>query len=153
MDPVLFRLLAVAGIVLAAGLAGRLWQARDGRVRVADPAEPGAPRLTGPELEAVGLAAHPTGPQALLLGSPTCAPCVTVRRVLDEVRASRPELTWAYVDAADHLDLADAHAVRRVPTLFVLGVDGTILARTSGVPRADDLVAVLDGRDELTPAA
>lgn len=154
MEPVLLRLLVVAGIVLAAGVAGRLWQARDGRVRVsADPADPGSPRLTEAELEAVGLAAHPTGPQALLLGSPTCAPCVTVRRVLDEVRAARPELTWAYVDAADHLDLADAHAVRRVPTLFVLDIDGTILARTSGVPRTDDLVAVLDGRDELTPAA
>jgi thioredoxin-like negative regulator of GroEL len=154
VDPILLRLVLVGTVLVAAAVAGRVWTARDGRVRlVAEDDDQSTPRLSSAELESVGLVARPAGPQALLLGSPTCAPCVTVRRVLDEVRAERPDLRWAYVDAADHLDLANAHGVRRVPTLLVLDVDGRIVARTSGVPRTSDLVAALDGRGELTAAA
>lgn len=147
MDPVVVRLLVVLGLIALVGAAGRWWQARDGRVR------DGTGSFTRDQLRAVGL--DPRGSQAvgLLLGSPTCAPCVTVKRVLGELEERRPGFHWVYVDAGDHLDLADAHHVMRVPTLFVLDPRGRILARTSGVPTLEELVAVLDREADLQAAA
>lgn len=135
----LVRLLIVLAVIALAALVGAWWRARDGRVR-----EGGTGRFSPEKLGQVGLdTITPTG-AALLLGSPTCAPCTTVKAILDEVADERREFRWTYVDAADHMALADAHRVMRVPTLFVLDRRGRILARTSGVPAKRDLVAVLD---------
>lgn len=147
MEPVFLRLVVVIGIVALAALAGRWWQSRDGRVR------DGVGAFSRDQLRDVGLETRGAEAVGLLLGSPTCAPCVTVRRVLGELEGRRPGFRWAYVDAAEHLDLADAHHVMRVPTLFVLDPRGRILARTSGVPSLDDLLAVLDREGDLEAAA
>lgn len=133
------RLVIVVAVVAVAALVGLWWQARDGRVRAG-----GDGRFSPDQLGQVGLDAITRGGGALLLGSPTCAPCVTVRGILGEVADERRDFRWTYVDAADHLDIADAHRVMRVPTLFVLDGRGRILARTSGVPAKHDLLAVLD---------
>lgn len=150
MPDVLFRLLLVLAVVASAAAFGWWWQRRDGRVRAS---APGSHGFDPEQLRAVGL--DPAGSEAvaLLLGSPTCAPCETVKRILAEVAEARPGFRWGYVDAADHLDLAERHHVMRVPTLFVLDPDGRILARTSGVPAARDLVRVLDRDGELGSAA
>ena len=145
----LVRLLIVLAIIGLAALVGAWWRARDGRVR-----EGGDGRFTPQHLAAVGLADMPRSGGALLLGSPTCAPCATVRQILGEVADERRQFRWTYVDAADHMDIADAHHVMRVPTLFVLDGRGRILARTSGVPAKRDLLAVLDREaSSLDPAA
>lgn len=144
MDPV--RLLIVVALIGAVILAGRWWQSRDGEVKdVRD--DDG--RFDPDQLAAVGIAAERTGPVALLMGSPSCAPCKTVKRVLGEVAADRPDFSWVDVDAGDHLGIAEDHHVLRVPTLFVVDPDGRILARTSGVPARRDLERVLDERDDL----
>lgn len=144
MDPV--RILVVVGLLVVVTLAGRWWQSRDGRVRdVRD--DDG--RFDPDQLAAVGLVGSAHDTVALLLGSPTCAPCRTVKRVLGEVAEDRPDFHWVYADAADHLDIADDHHVLRVPTLFVLDRDGRILARTSGVPARRDLERVLDRDGDL----
>lgn len=148
MDPLLVRLLVVAVVIAVAAVAGRWWRTRDGRVR-----DGGGAAFTRAELDAVGLDPRGADAVALLLGSPTCAPCVTVRRVLTDVASERPGFRWVYVDAADHLALADQHGVRRVPTLFVLDPDGRVLARTSGVPDLADLHRVLDRDGDLASAA
>lgn len=150
MPDVLVRLLIVAAVIGLAAVFGWWWNRRDGRVRTVDDAHPG---FDGAQLAAVGL--DPAGAEAvaLLLGSPTCAPCTTVKRILGEVEAERPAFRWRYVDAADHLDLAEQHHVLRVPTLFVLDPEGRILARTSGVPAKRDLLRVLDREGDLEPAA
>ncbi len=135
----LVRLLLVVAIIAVVALVGAWWRARDGRVRTG-----GDGRFTTDQLAAVGLATVPVAGAAVLLGSPTCAPCRTVRQILGEVEAERPDFRWTSVDAADHLDVADAHHVMRVPTLFVLDQHGRILARTSGVPARRDLLRVLD---------
>ena len=140
-----FRLLVVVVVIALVATAGRWWQQRGARVRSADG------RFDPRQLAAVGLDAQGADALALLLGSPTCAPCERVKRVLTEVSVDRPGLRWVHADAAAHLDLARAHHVLRVPTLFVLSPDGRILARTSGVPAARDLVQVLD-RDTATAA-
>ncbi len=133
----LTRFAFVALLLLVTAAVGRLIQRRDGRVIVSDGAidHAGQRRL--------GLDPSHGAPRAVLFGSPTCAPCVTVKQVLGEVQAERDDFAWSYVDAADHLDLADEHNVRRVPTLLVLDGEGRVVARTFGVPRRDDLVATL----------
>lgn len=139
----LLRLLLVLAVIAVAVAAGWWWQRRSGAVRHADG------WFTTGQLAAVGL--DPAGAEALalLLGSPTCTPCRTVREILTEVADERDRFRWTYVDAGDHLDIAEDHHVLRVPTLFVLAPDGRILARTSGVPGKRDLTAVLD-RDTAT---
>jgi thiol-disulfide isomerase/thioredoxin len=150
MDPVVLRLLLVVGLVALVASAGWWWNRRDGRVRVADD---DGPRIDAGHLDAVGLDLDGAAAGAVLLGSPTCAPCVHVERVLGELAADRPDFRWVKVDAADHLDLTEAHKVLRVPTLLVIDRDRRLLARTSGVPARDDLAAVLDGDADLEGAA
>lgn len=140
MDPLLLRVALVALVVLLATLAGRVWQRRDGRVTA-------GPRPSGRDHRAdLGLAPDHDGPQAVLFGSPTCAPCDTVKGLLREVAAAHDGFRWQYVDAADHLELADEHGVRRVPTLLVVDERGEIVARSSGVPQRDELSAVVRRR-------
>lgn len=141
MDPVLVRLLVVVAVIALAVTAGLLLRRREGVVR-----DGGEARWTEQEMRAVGLGTSATDApvRAVLLGSPTCAPCESVKRVLGEVAGRRGDLSWVSVDAADHLEVARRHHVMRVPTLFVLDEDGRIIARTSGVPASTDLERALD---------
>lgn len=152
MPDAVLRLLVVAAVIGVASIAGWWWNRRDGAVRTGESATRHG-GFTPDQLTAVGLEVSGAEAVALLLGSPTCAPCVSVKRILGEVTEERPTFRWVYVDAAAHLDIAEAHHVMRVPTLFVLDPDGRILARTSGVPAKRDLLAVLDREGDLEPAA
>ncbi|GGI07604.1 thioredoxin family protein [Egicoccus halophilus] len=145
MDPMLLRLLLVVGLVALVTAAGAVWRRRDGRVRTGD----AAVRLADHHLEAVGLDLDGRSAGAVLLGSPTCTPCTAVKRILHDLEAERDDFAWVYADAADHLDLAEAHRVLRVPTLFVVDADRRVLARSSGVPAADELRRVLDEGEPL----
>jgi thiol-disulfide isomerase/thioredoxin len=150
VSPVVVRLALVLLLLAAVTLAGWWWNRRDGRVRRTDD---DAPRVAAHHLDAVGLDLTGAGTGAVLLGSPTCSPCVSVERILRELSTSRPDFRWVKVDAADHLDLTEAHQVLRVPTLLVVDGDRRLLARTSGVPAAAELAAVLDGDTDLEGAA
>lgn len=141
MDPVLLRALAVAVGAVVLTLVGRWWRGRDGRVRLGDADD----ALGRDHLDALGLDLRGASAGAVLLGSPTCAPCVQVKRVLAQLAAEHDGFRWVYADAADHLALTDEHRVMRVPTLFVVDPAGRVLARTSGVPDIAELRAVLDG--------
>jgi thiol-disulfide isomerase/thioredoxin len=141
MDPVLLRALMVAVGVVVLALVGRWWQGRDGRVRLGEDDD----ALARHHLDALGLDLGGASAGAVLLGSPTCTPCVQVKRVLNELAAERDGFRWVYADAAHHLELTEAYRVMRVPTLFVVDPSGRILARTSGVPDAGALRQVLDG--------
>lgn len=140
MDPLLLRVALVALVMLLATLAGRVWQRRDGRVAVRTTTS-GRDHRVG-----LGLAVDHDGPQAVLFGSSTCAPCDTVKGLLREVEEDHDGFRWEYVDAAERLDLADEHGVRRVPTLLVLDERGEIVARSSGVPQRDELAAAVRTR-------
>jgi thiol-disulfide isomerase/thioredoxin len=145
MDPVLLRLLLVVGLVVVVGLAGRWWQRRDGTLRDADEGE----RLAPAHLDDLGLDLSDAEAGAVLLGSPHCSPCEQVKRVLGQLADERDRFRWVAVDAALHLGVAQDHRVLRVPTLFLVEPDGRVLARTSGVPRTEDLRRVLDGEADL----
>lgn len=142
IDPVLVRLVLVAlGIALVAAV-GWWWTRRDGRVRDAG----GDVHVAADHLADVGLDVGGARAGAVLLGSPTCSSCAAVEQLLGDLAADRDDFRWVKVDAADHLDLAQAHRVLRVPTLLVVDADRRLLARTAGVPARDDLAALLDGR-------
>jgi thiol-disulfide isomerase/thioredoxin len=149
MDPMLLRLLLVLGLLVVVGLAGRWWQRRDGHVRAPEVGE----QITAAHLADLGLDLRGAEAGAVLLGSPHCSPCESVKRVLGELAEARPDFRWVAVDAALHLGLAEDHRVMRVPTLFLVDTRGGILARTSGVPRVDDLRRVLDGDADLAHVA
>ena len=147
MDPIVFRLIIVVAIVGAAIAFGRWWSARDGRLTTSSSADAVHDR----HLEAVGLDLTRSHAGAVLIGSPTCAPCETAKGVLGDFAREREGFSWVYADAADHLALTEEHRILRVPTLLVLAPDGRIVARSSGVPNVDDLRRTID--DQLGLAA
>lgn len=99
-------------------------------------------------LAAVGLDLDGTDMGVLLFSGGSCAACVRVKALLDElspeIDASGRRLRWVGVDVASHLDLAQTLRVLRVPTLVVLDPNGRVVARTSGGARLEALRAMLD---------
>lgn len=144
-DPIVLRLVLVAALVAVVALAGRLWRARDGHLLSS------AEQVDAAHLAALGLSASPAGLVGVLLGSATCAPCETAKSVLADVAAARPVFSWRAVEAVDHPELVTAHRVLRVPTLLVVGPGGRLVARTSGVPRAEELLALIDATVPSAP--
>ncbi len=135
----------VAVAVLALATVGALaLRRRDGRLT--GPRRTGllgtgsGPRpLTGTEL------GQPLGSRATLLqfSSSFCAPCRAARQLLADVAARDTGVTHLEINVADRLDLVRLLDVRRTPTLFVLGPQGQIARRASGLPRRDDVLAAV----------
>jgi thiol-disulfide isomerase/thioredoxin len=88
---------------------------------------------------------QPLGARATLLqfSSEFCAPCRATRQILDEVASGTDGVTHVEVDAADRLDLVRLLDVRRTPTVFVLGPDGQVTQRGSGLMRKAEVLAAL----------
>lgn len=135
MEPLIVRILIVVLVVAAVAVLGVVWRRRDGRLRVAH-----EPDLTPQELDALGLPDAPA--RALLLSSPSCVPCVTVRSLLDDVDDG--DFAWVSVDAGEHLDIVRRHRVLRIPTLLVFDRRGHVVARATGVPDREALAAAID---------
>lgn len=141
MDPILVRAVLVVTGVLVLGVLAGYAKARQGRVT----AGVQEAALTGNQLQELGLDLAGARAGAVLLGSPTCAPCVQVKAVLGELEREQAGFRWVDVDAADHLELVGELRIMRVPTLLLLDPSGRILAKVSGVPRAQALREVLAG--------
>lgn len=139
----ILRLAVVLAIVLVAFVVGRLVTRRDGDVVETEE------QLAPDAMASLGLPTVDVPHRAVLFGSPTCGPCDAVKRVLVEVESDRGDFTWRYVDTADHMAVAEALGIRRVPTLVLMDGNGTVRARTSGVPSPHDLHAALDGRPKV----
>jgi len=129
----------VVAAVLALATVGGLALRRDGQLAAAS--RPGAPQpsLTGAEL------GQPLGSRATLLqfSSSFCAPCRAARQLLADVAARDTGVTHVEIDVADRLDLVRRLDVRRTPTVFVLGPQGQVTRRASGLPRREDVVAAV----------
>lgn len=117
-------LVAVA-VLLAASAFGLWWRRRQGRFAPAAAAAP-------PALAGLGVA--PGVVTLLQFSSASCAPCHATRRLLTDVAAAHPAVRHLEVDVDDHLDSVRTLDVRRTPTLFVLGRDGQVALRASGLP-------------------
>jgi thiol-disulfide isomerase/thioredoxin len=126
---------AVLAVATVAGLAWRRW---DGRLRGRREREQ---RLTGAEV------GHPLGQRATLLqfSSTFCAPCRAARQLLADVADRTEGVAHIEVDVADRLDLVRKLDIRRTPTTFILGPDGRVTRRASGVPRRAEVLAAVTG--------
>jgi thiol-disulfide isomerase/thioredoxin len=73
-----------------------------------------------------------------------CGPCRATRARLQQLQATHPGLAYVHVDAESHLDEVRELDVRRTPTLFYLLRDGSLLGRSSGAPRPEELGALVE---------
>jgi thiol-disulfide isomerase/thioredoxin len=72
-----------------------------------------------------------------------CAPCRPTRQLLTQVAETTDGVTHVEIDAAARLDLVRRLRISSTPTVLVLGPDGAIARRASGLPRKADLLAAL----------
>ena len=89
------------------------------------------PRLTTADL------GQPLGARATLLqfSSAFCAPCRATRQLLADVAGRSDGVAHVEVDVATRMDLARQLDIRRTPTVLVLGPQGQVTRRASGLPR------------------
>lgn len=133
----------MAAVLVLATAGALVLRRRDGRFARSRRTGAGQARarrsLTGADL------GQPLGSQATLLqfSSSFCAPCRAARQLLADVAARSTGVAHVEIDVADRLDLARLLDVRRTPTLFVLGPEGQITGRASGVPRRDEVMAAV----------
>ena len=128
----------VAAVLALATVGGLALRRRDGRLAPA-PRSAAQQSLTGAEL------GQPLGSRATLLqfSSSFCAPCRAARQLLADVAGRDTGVTHVEIDVADRLDLVRRLDVRRTPTVFVLGPQGQVTRRASGLPRREDVVAAV----------
>jgi thiol-disulfide isomerase/thioredoxin len=137
--------LVVLGVALVLATAtGFVLRRRNGRVR-----ESTGPRLTEDDL------GQPLGERATLLqfSSAFCAPCRATRQLLTDVADRSPGVAHVEFDVTSRMDLARRLDIRRTPTVLVLGPQGQVARRASGLPdRAQviDALALATGERALT---
>jgi thiol-disulfide isomerase/thioredoxin len=133
-------LIALAAVLAVATLLGVVLRRRAGQFRPARPAEaPAQEALTEADLGAA------LGEQATLVQFSTefCAPCRPTRQILAQVAGSLDGVRHVEIDAADRLDLVQRLRINSTPTVLVLGPDGVIAQRATGLPRRADVIAAL----------
>jgi thiol-disulfide isomerase/thioredoxin len=163
-------LIGLIAALVVATVIGLAWQRRSGRFRAATPgqstplgsvtstlaADPAgraaaadteavAPGGSRPDvLTAADLGDH-LGRQATLVQFSTafCAPCRPTRQILAQVASMVDGVTHIDIDATDRLDLVRRLHINSTPTVLVLGPDGAIVKRASGLPRKADVIAAL----------
>lgn len=126
-------------LVLVSASAFGFWRLRtDGRVTSEQEAL-AAPTLTSEEI------GRPLGERATLVqfSSAFCAPCRATRQILSGIAEAVPGVGHVEVDAESHLDLVRRLDIRRTPTTLVLDAAGREVRRATGVPRNDEVLAVL----------
>jgi thiol-disulfide isomerase/thioredoxin len=131
---VLAGAIVVAAVIVLATAAAFALRRRDGRLKGTRQRP-----LTAAEL------GQPFGTRATLLqfSSSFCAPCRAARQLLADVAARDAGIAHVEIDVADRLDLVRLLDVRRTPTVFVLGPQGQITRRASGLPTRDDVLAAV----------
>jgi thiol-disulfide isomerase/thioredoxin len=82
----------------------------------------------------------------LQFSSEFCAPCRATRQILAEVAGGAEGVRHVEVDAGERMDLVRLLNVRRTPTVFVLGPEGQIARRGSGLMNKAE---VLDALGEI----
>ncbi|GAA3451031.1 TlpA family protein disulfide reductase [Dactylosporangium matsuzakiense] len=119
----------VLAVLAAATVAGLVYRARYGRLRVSGGDLPPGLLPDGP----------PAGVTLLHFTSATCAPCRQVRAVCADLAKDVSGVLHVEVDADEHLDAVKGLDIWRLPTLLVVDRGGRIARRTVGVPDRADL--------------
>lgn len=143
-------LIALAAVLAVATLLGVVLRRRAGQFRPARPAAPAPSAASAqetPTQEALTEAdlGGALGEQATLLQFSTefCAQCRPTRQLLAQVAGSLDGVRHVEIDAADRLDLVRRLRINSTPTVLVLGPDGVIAQRATGLPRRADVIAAL----------
>jgi thiol-disulfide isomerase/thioredoxin len=133
-------LIACLAVLAGATAFGVAWRRRNGRLAAPSPAAAGG----GPQLGPAELG-QPLGPRATLLqfSSEFCAPCRATRQILADVASGAEGVRHVEVDAGERMDLVRLLDVRRTPTVFVLGPDGRVARRGSGLMNKADVLQAL----------
>lgn len=150
------RLLPLMIILIATGAFSAWWTARDGRIAsTLTPDGGGSSRWSALPIEALDLATAVASTTRLTLvefTAPDCQPCVATRTLLDEATTGRDDISIATLDVSESLDLARSHRIMRAPTTLLITDEGHLLGRVSGVPRREELTALLDSTRQPQPA-
>jgi thiol-disulfide isomerase/thioredoxin len=140
VNRVIGGLIACLAVLAGATAFGMAWRRRNGRLAAPASAAPGG----GPQLGPAELG-QPLGPRATLLqfSSEFCAPCRATRQILADVASGAEGVRHVEVDAGERMDLVRLLDVRRTPTVFVLGPDGRVARRGSGLMNKADVLDAL----------
>jgi thiol-disulfide isomerase/thioredoxin len=135
-------LIALAAALVVATVVGVALRRRAGRFRASSSSSSSSSStdsLTGADLGGA------LGRQATLVQFSTefCAPCRPTRQILAQVAETTDGVTHVEIDAAARLDLVRRLKINSTPTILVLGPDGAIVNRATGLPRKADVIAAL----------
>ena len=124
----------VAAVLVLASVSAFVLRRRDGQLRG-----------TRQQPLTVAQLGQPLGTRATLLqfSSSFCAPCRAARQLLADVAARDAGVAHVEIDVADRRDLVRLLDVRRTPTVFVLGPQGQVTRRASGLPHRDEVLAAV----------
>ncbi len=135
--------IGAAVVVAALGItAAAAWwlRARNGAVRTSGTED----AVISEVFERLGIRPQDADLTVVQFSTAFCAPCRATKARLEQLRTTRPRLAYVHVDAESHLEEVRALDVRRTPTLFYVGRDGQLIGRSSGAPRPDELIALVD---------
>ena len=133
----------LAGALVVTACAAWWLRTRNGAVRA--PVD-GRNDVSGPQAVLARLGVRPQEADLTVVQFSTafCAPCRATRARLQQLQRTRPGLAHVEIDAESELDAVRELDVRRTPTLFYLGRDGSLIGRSSGAPRPDELTALVN---------
>lgn len=138
------------GAVVLAVVVAVLKSALDGRFRTTD-----AAAATGEGEDAVAASSAESLDAAEIGGalgerltfvqfsSSFCSPCRATRALLTDVVRTRDGVEHVEVDAESNLELVRRLNILRTPTVLVVDPAGTVVGRASGLPRREQVEAVL----------
>ena len=138
------------GAVVLAVVVAVAKRALDGRFRTAGPAAAagqGEEAVAASPVEAL-TAAEIGGELGARLtfvqfSSSFCSPCRATRALLTDVVRTRDGVEHVEVDAESNLELVRRLNILRTPTVLVVDPGGTVVGRASGLPRRQQVEAVL----------
>lgn len=76
-------------------------------------------------------------------GAETCAPCVAIRRKLEEWQQAHPTVIYRYLPIEDHQEEAAQKGILSVPTVIAV-IDGTEVTREAGYFSLDKMLTRLE---------
>ena len=102
------------------------------------------PRQPGQVLSAAALGSE-LGERATLVqfSSAFCSPCRATRTLLRDVTSRMDDVAYVDIDAESHLALVRQLGITRTPTVVVLDSEGAVVRQVIGLPRREQVVAVL----------
>ena len=72
-----------------------------------------------------------------------CSPCRATRTLLRDVTSRLDDVAYVDIDAESHLGLVRQLGIVRTPTIVVLNRQGVVVRQASGLPRREQIDAVL----------